>query len=118
MGALKMTNDKWPFADVMQIANGDMIENAETAIELASVLIRHRHGEEFLKIQQPLSARDNGEFWWVDGPLNAFEKKTGLGSIHIQLKKLDASVTAMFCLPAEELKKMMRPKNKTPPPKK
>lgn len=117
LGALKMTNAKWPFAQVMQAVNGDMVEDADTAIGLASVLIRRRSGEEFLKIQQPLSARDDGEFWWVDGASDAFEEKTGLGSIHIQLKKADASVAAMFCWPAEQLKKL-RPKGRQPSPKK
>jgi len=105
------------FEHLSRAVNGDMIDDAETAIEIASVFVRRRFGEEFLKVQQPLSARDDGEFWWVDGPLNAFEKKTGLGSVHLKLKRSDASVAALLCLPAEELKKM-RPKGRTPPPKK
>lgn len=112
-----MTNDKWPFAHVMQAVNGDMIDDAETAIELASVFIRRRFGEGFLKVQHLLSARDDGEFWWVDGPPNAFEKETDLGSVHLQLRRSDAGVASIFCLPAKELKKM-RPKGRTPSPKK
>lgn len=102
----------------MQAINGNMIDDAETAMELASVLIRRRYGEEILKIQQPLTVRDSEEFWIVEGPPNAFEPKTGLGPVYVQLKKTDASVTALLWSPSEDVVKKMRKKGRLQFPEK
>jgi NTF2 fold immunity protein of polymorphic toxin system component len=109
-----MTNDKSSFDHVMQAINGNMIDDAETAIELASVLIRRRYGEDILKIQQPLTVRDSEEFWIIEGPPNAFEPKTGLGPVYVQLKKIDASVTALLWSPSKEVVKKVRQKRRSP----
>ena len=103
-----------PIDRIMTAINGNMVNDAITAIDLASVLIRHRYGEEFLKVQQPLSTRDDGEFWLVDGPPNAVETKSGIGPIHIRLKKSDASVAGLFCSLSKELEKKMRSKRPSP----
>ena len=113
-----MTNDTSQFDHAMQAINGDMIDDAETARELAEVLIRRRYGEDILKIQQPLTVRDSEGFWIVDGSPNAFEPKTGLGPVYVQLKKIDASVTALLWSPSEDVVKKMRGKGRLSFPKK
>jgi len=78
-----------------------MVDDAEMAIELAEVLIRRRFGDDSLKAQQPLSARDAGEFWVIEGIPNASELATGLGPVRIELKKADASIASLyFTLPS------------------
>lgn len=91
-----MTDDMNPADRLMNILNEDMVSDAETAIELVEVLIRRNYGDDALKAQQPLSARDDGKYWWVEGPPNALEKSTGVGPVHVQLKKADAGVASLY----------------------
>jgi NTF2 fold immunity protein len=77
---------------IMQLLDMNIVKDGETAIELAEVIIRHQHGSQFLKLQQPLSVKDDGDNWIIDGAPDALDSSNHTGPMHIKLMKADASV--------------------------
>lgn len=55
------------FVLMVKAFNGGMINSSETAIAIASAILKGHFGEEELLRQQPLQARDDGESWFVKG---------------------------------------------------
>lgn len=82
-----------------QILQGDLVEDAETAVDLAAVLIRRKWGDDTLNEQQPLVAREDGDAWWVEGAPRKSEASPGALSVRMQMKKKDASVALLHWLP-------------------
>jgi hypothetical protein len=99
---------------ILQALSGDIVGHADMAIELAEVLLRRGFGEDCLKAQQPLSARDAGEYWAIDGKADALEAATGTGPVKIELKKADASVASLYFELSKDLKAKL-PKPDRPP---
>jgi hypothetical protein len=87
---------------LQKILREDMVKNAEMAIGLAEVLIRHRWDADTLKLQQPLSARDAEDRWVVEGTPNALDPSSQSGPVHIELNEADARILSFcFTLPRE-----------------
>jgi hypothetical protein len=89
-----MTNGTTPCDYLSRILIGDLVENAETAIDLAAVLIRRNWSEDTLKAQQPLVGREEGDTWLVEGTPKT-TPATGELLVHVQIKKADASVVCL-----------------------
>lgn len=82
------------------LLNVEMVKDTETAIELAEVLFRRQYGVDSLQLQQPLSAKDEGDYWTISGTSDALDPSDQLGPIHIELMKADASIVSFqFTLP-------------------
>jgi len=92
---------------LMQILNDDMAPDAETAIALAETLIRRRYGEDSLSAQQPLSARDAGKYWAIDGTPDAVEPDSGFGPVRIEVRKVDAGFAALYFDPPSAVRAQM-----------
>jgi NTF2 fold immunity protein len=95
---------------LQHLFNVEMVKDPETAIELAEVLFRRKYGADSLKLQQPLSAKDEGDSWTISGNPDALDSSDQSGPIHIGLMKADASVISFqFTLPRtlrDELEKV------------
>jgi hypothetical protein len=89
-----MTNGQTRCSHIYKVLQGDLVENAETAIDLAAVLIRRNWSEDTLKVQQPLVAREEGDTWLVEGTPKTTPAPGEL-LVHVQLKKSDASVVCL-----------------------
>lgn len=91
-----MKNEMTGVSYIQHLVYGDMVKDAAMAVELAAVLIRRNCGEAVLKNQQPLVAREDGDYWLVEGPPNKPEAVSDVGPVHVKLKKTDASVASLY----------------------
>jgi hypothetical protein len=91
-----MTDETIGLPYVQRLVYGDMVKDAATAIELAAVLIRRNCGASSLNGQEPLTAREEGAYWWVDGAAKKTKTSLGPGPVHVKLKKTDASVASLY----------------------
>jgi hypothetical protein len=71
---------------------GSLLNNEQTAIEFATVILRRLHGEAELAKQQPLRVADQGQDWVVEGSYQEPGKLPGTGSWFIRARKSDCRV--------------------------
>lgn len=91
--------------DIQNFIISNLVKDSETAVELSTTLIRRNFGEDALNRQQPLSARDEDEYWAVEGSPSASKLSSGFGSVHLRLKKIDASVDSLYWDPPKKISK-------------
>jgi hypothetical protein len=70
------------------ITIGNLVTDDITAVTLAETLISRKYGEETLIKNRPLKAREEGEFWVVEGK----DQKPGVLKTTVRINKADARI--------------------------
>jgi hypothetical protein len=87
--------------------HGDLVKSEETAIAIAELLLRSNYGVDALQEQKPLTCRDDGEFWTVEGSQNKDRADDGPGWVTMEIRKSNSQVLRFFFIwviqPRDEL---------------
>lgn len=90
LGGCAMTYKENSNLYLQKVMRGGVIVNAsDLAVHLAKVYISNLYGEDELTRQLPLSARDEGDIWVIEGSFNSGAQNEGTGPVRITLGKAD-----------------------------
>jgi hypothetical protein len=78
--------------ELVSIARGGIIYDAEVARKIGEVLLEAHYGKNELERQRPLIIEDKGAYWRVEGSWNRDQKLEGQGSFFLSVAKYDGRV--------------------------
>lgn len=103
-----------PIMFLHHVINGGIVNNAEMALKIATIILENHYGADAAERQKPLSVRDLSDRWVIEGNANRPRKPYDRGIARVEILKedgrvLDAAIPTTFPAPpelAEKLKKM------------
>ncbi|HTI88455.1 MAG TPA: NTF2 fold immunity protein [Alphaproteobacteria bacterium] len=84
------------FRMVQRAMYGDSVKDTDSAVALAEVLVARNFGKSVLEKQQPLTAREDGDAWIIEGSAAKIQPKPGMGPVIVRLAKADAKVESLY----------------------
>jgi hypothetical protein len=84
------------FRFVQRAMYGDCIKDNDTAVAVAEVLVARNLGNDVLQKQKPLTAREDGDAWIIEGSAAKIQPKPGMGPVIVRLTKADAKVESLY----------------------
>lgn len=103
-----------PIMFLHHVINGGIVNNAEMALKIATIILENHYRASAVERQKPLSIRDLSDRWVIEGNADRARKPYDDGIARIVIFKedgriLDAAIPTTFPAPpelAEKLKKM------------
>jgi hypothetical protein len=77
---------------LLSMLKGGIVNDADTALKLAELVIASAYGAEEVEQQRPLTATDQADRWLIEGSLNKDRKVEGRGAVKVLIRKSDCRV--------------------------